>query len=425
MAFAAGQTPDTGQKPAESNSAPTTETSGDLAAPADSSHARPSKGLPWTEDEHLAFLSGLKKLGRGNWRGIAKHYVPSRTSTQVASHAQKHFIRLSGATKRKSRFTALEAEVLGTTSGVSGQLPAVPGNSSGSSGQQQPQQSIDDAAASDHQAAAHQQAMAAQQQQAMAAFPMAAASMMMGMHPMMASMMGMHPVMASMMSMMGMPPFMPPFMFSTPAMAAAAMANMQKQGMPMMPMFGMPPWGAAMSPYAMWSNGAAAGQPQPTAQDGAGQPESGMDVDQQPRDDKQPQEQEQQSALLPQPPQLQTELPASGGSPLLQPVPQLFHPVAAAAAPQPPAAPAASAVPQPAPPSPGQACTPGSARSPSSGGTGACKPEAPCPRRPSGDDANAILSMLPSSSEVQVAHASFHASSHSAFRAPQQIRAES
>ncbi|GIL47804.1 hypothetical protein Vafri_3918 [Volvox africanus] len=68
------------------------------------------KGQPWTEEEHLAFLQGLRKLGKGNWRAIARQFVPSRTPTQVASHAQKHFMRIAGATKRKSRFTTLETE---------------------------------------------------------------------------------------------------------------------------------------------------------------------------------------------------------------------------------------------------------------------------------------------------------------------------
>nr|AFK41780.1 unknown [Medicago truncatula] len=31
---------------------------------------RPSKkGMPWTEEEHMIFLRGLEKLGKGNWRG--------------------------------------------------------------------------------------------------------------------------------------------------------------------------------------------------------------------------------------------------------------------------------------------------------------------------------------------------------------------
>ena len=70
-----------------------------------------STGQPWTESEHLGFLAGLKKLGKGNWRGISRLYVPSRTPTQVASHAQKHFLRLSGVTKRRSRFSTLDQAV--------------------------------------------------------------------------------------------------------------------------------------------------------------------------------------------------------------------------------------------------------------------------------------------------------------------------
>ncbi|KAH7565313.1 hypothetical protein ACOSP7_020367 [Xanthoceras sorbifolium] len=61
------------------------------------------KGVPWTEEEHRLFLIGLQKLGKGDWRGIARNYVISRTPTQVASHAQKYFIRQGNATRRKRR----------------------------------------------------------------------------------------------------------------------------------------------------------------------------------------------------------------------------------------------------------------------------------------------------------------------------------
>lgn len=61
------------------------------------------KGVPWTEEEHRLFLIGLQKLGKGDWRGIARNYVTSRTPTQVASHAQKYFIRQTTAGRKKRR----------------------------------------------------------------------------------------------------------------------------------------------------------------------------------------------------------------------------------------------------------------------------------------------------------------------------------
>lgn len=67
-----------------------------------SDHER-KKGVPWTEDEHKLFLLGLRKYGKGDWRNISRNFVITRTPTQVASHAQKYFIRLNSGSKDKRR----------------------------------------------------------------------------------------------------------------------------------------------------------------------------------------------------------------------------------------------------------------------------------------------------------------------------------
>ncbi|KAK6947546.1 SANT/Myb domain [Dillenia turbinata] len=75
----------------------------DFVPGSNSSCRERKKGVPWTEEEHRMFLLGLQKLGKGDWRGIARNYVISRTPTQVASHAQKFFIRQSNVSRRKRR----------------------------------------------------------------------------------------------------------------------------------------------------------------------------------------------------------------------------------------------------------------------------------------------------------------------------------
>ncbi|KAK0573346.1 hypothetical protein LWI29_006815 [Acer saccharum] len=61
------------------------------------------RGVPWTEEEHKLFLLGLQKVGKGDWRGISRNFVKTRTPTQVASHAQKYFLRRFNQNRRRRR----------------------------------------------------------------------------------------------------------------------------------------------------------------------------------------------------------------------------------------------------------------------------------------------------------------------------------
>ncbi|MBA0751588.1 hypothetical protein Gogos_000503 [Gossypium gossypioides] len=104
------------------------------------------KGIAWTEDEHRLFLLGLDKYGKGDWRSISRNFVVTRTPTQVASHAQKYFIRLNSMNKDRRRSSIHDitsvgnADISAPQGPITGQTNgAAAGGSSGKSAKQLPQ----------------------------------------------------------------------------------------------------------------------------------------------------------------------------------------------------------------------------------------------------------------------------------------------
>ena len=91
------------------------------------------KGIPWTEEEHRLFLLGLAKFGKGDWRSISRNFVVSRTPTQVASHAQKYFIRLNSMNKKDKRRSSIH-DITSVGGAVSGNGADAVGNGRGRGG---------------------------------------------------------------------------------------------------------------------------------------------------------------------------------------------------------------------------------------------------------------------------------------------------
>ncbi|KAK4538906.1 hypothetical protein RGQ29_032208 [Quercus rubra] len=75
--------------------------SDDVVHPSGRSRER-KRGVPWTEEEHRLFLLG----------GISRNFVKTRTPTQVASHAQKYFLRRANLNRRRRRSSLLTSLLL-------------------------------------------------------------------------------------------------------------------------------------------------------------------------------------------------------------------------------------------------------------------------------------------------------------------------
>ena len=50
-------------------------------------------GMPWSDEEHNLFIKALAEGLKGDWKAIAKKYLPNRSPKMVASHAQKYYLR--------------------------------------------------------------------------------------------------------------------------------------------------------------------------------------------------------------------------------------------------------------------------------------------------------------------------------------------
>ena len=65
-----------------------------------------------------AFMVGLEKYGKGDWKSISRYCVKSRTPTQVASHAQKYFEKLRKFTQQQEAEAKILAGGAASSSGA-------------------------------------------------------------------------------------------------------------------------------------------------------------------------------------------------------------------------------------------------------------------------------------------------------------------
>ncbi|RDY04318.1 Transcription factor DIVARICATA, partial [Mucuna pruriens] len=61
------------------------------------------KNTHWTQEEHIMFLYGMEKYGRGSWKKISQYFVITKTPNQIASHAQKYFNNKNVSAKKNKR----------------------------------------------------------------------------------------------------------------------------------------------------------------------------------------------------------------------------------------------------------------------------------------------------------------------------------
>ncbi|KAL3838173.1 hypothetical protein ACJIZ3_022764 [Penstemon smallii] len=87
------------------------------------------KGRPWTQDEHRLFIKGLETYGKGDWRSISRNLIKTRTPTQVASHAQKYFLRHKTELHKRKR-TSIHDITTSTSDPLSITIISAPGPTS-------------------------------------------------------------------------------------------------------------------------------------------------------------------------------------------------------------------------------------------------------------------------------------------------------